>query len=32
MWSPPANLSMDATSALRQQVFVMGVLESSAFT
>src|SRR6187402_1697323 len=32
MWSPPANLSIDATSALRQQVFVIWVEASSAFT
>jgi hypothetical protein len=32
MCSPPAKRSVDATSALRQQVFVIWVLESSAFT
>ena len=32
MCRPPANRSMEATSALRQQVFVIWVLASSAFT
>src|SRR6478735_10575563 len=32
MCRPPANLNIDATSALRQQVLVTGVLDSSAFT
>ena len=32
MWRPPAKRSIDDTSALRQQVFVIGVLASSAFT
>ena len=32
MWSPPANLNIEATSALRQQVLLIWVLASSAFT
>ena len=32
MWRPPANRSIEATSALRQQVLVIWVLASSAFT
>src|SRR3954447_26551868 len=32
MCSPPANRSIEATSALRQHVFVNWVLDSSAFT
>src|SRR4051794_29950812 len=32
MCSPPANRSIEATSALRQHVFVIWVLASSAFT
>jgi hypothetical protein len=32
MWRPPAKRSIEATSALRQQVFVIWVLDSSAFT
>src|SRR3954449_7820450 len=32
MWSPPANRSIEATSALRQHVFVIWVLDSSDFT
>src|SRR6478735_7230719 len=32
MWRPPANRSMVATSAFRQQVLVIWVLASSAFT
>src|SRR6478736_761185 len=32
MWRPPANRSIEATSALRQQVFETWVLDSSAFT
>src|SRR6478736_1670928 len=32
MWRPPAKRSIEATSALRQQVFVTWVLDSSALT